>query len=524
MHRCQYVTMLVGHRVARGAAACALIAGLTVVALPPVARAEGGAGPAPVATDVALPTLDVATSTAAISDAVDPVGAVSDVLSDVLEESVDEDVDAAAESEGADTETGSAEPSVETPVAAPSSTDTTSLETDTTTDTASGSAATPTAASSSGAVAVQISPTNVNVSIRVESPGDNGPVTQLNVAAATAVGAAIQAPAVQAPAAVPARISSPRSGTAGAAVSPAVAPAISPSTETRKDAGTWTWAWDCLSVPTFAAISPAISTVGTTPTNWTWNWNCPENSMQYHGATASQYQPINVNVGIRLSSPGNDGPVIQANVAVAVSAGSGSGQESAPFPPSSPPPVSPPPTAEAVQALSATGASIAPGLAGLGAPLVSIGDPLEDQLLTPFAITPGFGPVPGSGTPLPLVQVDRRTKPVVAGELSWWERGAMLRPTADPTAMSGAASPTHSRDARPAPRARLPAEVPRERVSAPAGATASAAPGGGSSGGGLPIFLALPFVAAVFDLARRAALGRVAWPSGHRARIPDTPG
>jgi hypothetical protein len=47
---------------------------------------------------------------------------------------------------------------------------------------------------------------------------------------------------------------------------------------------------------------------------------------------------------------------------------------------------------------------------------------------------------------------------------------------------------------------------------------------GGSSSGGLPLVLALPFLAAVLDMARRLALDRVATPSGHRSRVPDDPG
>jgi hypothetical protein len=79
--------------------------------------------------------------------------------------------------------------------------------------------------------------------------------------------------------------------------------------------------------------------------------------------------------------------------------------------------------------------------------------------------------------------------------------------------------------AKPAPRWRSPAPTTPAPAQAPPGASAAAAVGGGSSGGGgLPFFLALPFVAAMLDLARRAALDRVATPSGHRSRMPDDPG
>jgi hypothetical protein len=62
--------------------------------------------------------------------------------------------------------------------------------------------------------------------------------------------------------------------------------------------------------------------------NWNWNWNCGGNtngnanagsqsSSQYQPVT-SQYQPINVNISIRIASPGNDGPVVQTNLALAM--------------------------------------------------------------------------------------------------------------------------------------------------------------------------------------------------------------
>jgi hypothetical protein len=62
--------------------------------------------------------------------------------------------------------------------------------------------------------------------------------------------------------------------------------------------------------------------------NWNWNWNCGTNtngnasggsqsSSQYQPVT-SQYQPINVNISIRIASPGNDGPVTQTNLAIAM--------------------------------------------------------------------------------------------------------------------------------------------------------------------------------------------------------------
>ena len=60
---------------------------------------------------------------------------------------------------------------------------------DTTGDTASAAGSTsPSTATSRPAVAAQSAPSNLNVSVRIDSPGDNGAVTQVNIAAAAAIG------------------------------------------------------------------------------------------------------------------------------------------------------------------------------------------------------------------------------------------------------------------------------------------------------------------------------------------------
>jgi hypothetical protein len=506
-----------------------VIAGLTVVALPSVARAEGGAGPVPVVSDVALPDVDGATSTEAIAEALDPVEVASDVLEGALVDGADDTP--AVEADSAPTDAPATVEGDETPVAAPSDADTTTSVTapsdadtttsgaDTTADTASAS---PAASASSDAVAVQVSPTNVNVSIRVESPGDKGPVTQLNVAAATAVGAAVEATAKTAPAAAPTGGSSPPSGAAGAAVSPTNPTTISSAS---KDVDTWTWDWDCLSIPTFSTISPAISVGGTVPATWTWNWNCDDNSGQYHGATAAQYQPVNVNVAIRISSPGNDGPVTQTNIAVAVSAG----VALSPGPSS----VEPPAAGSAPQSL-----------ASVSAPDTALPSPVES--LAPAELisaageeSPLPGPTPSSAIPevlhgvlvrgvpfaaAPGLAAGRLAGPVLATRVHWLPGGTTLVPIDVSGAEAQGSSASGANRAKPESRWRRPAQKPLDYASAPSGASVAPASGGGSSGGGLPIFLALPFIVAVLDLARRVALDRVASPSEHRDRMPDTPG
>ena len=90
--------------------------------------------------------------------------------------------------------------------------------------------------------------------------------------------------------------------------------------------------------------------------------------------------------------------------------------------------------------------------------------------------------------------------------------------------MSNPGTSEATQRAKPVTRWRTRAPSSPLPETAPLGASAAPSAGGGSSSGGLPIFLALPFLVAVLDLARRVAIERIATPSGHRSRIPDTPG
>ena len=142
---------------------------------------------------------------------------------------------------------------------------------------------------------------NINVSVRIGSAGDNGPVTQVNVAAPTT--RPLSMGADDAPAAPPAEQSSlPAAG--GAAQD-------SPPTDSSD---TWYWNWDCLGAAPVPAISPGASRTSSFPSSWTWIWNCGDNDQQYQTETLSGYQQINTNIAIRLSSPGNDGGVTQVNL------------------------------------------------------------------------------------------------------------------------------------------------------------------------------------------------------------------
>lgn len=108
------------------------------------------------------------------------------------------------------------------------------------------------------------------------------------------------------------------------AAAPAPDPAVSPTAATVENAAAspnaapdtwiWNWTWNCdpQSAP------PAQSSADASASNWVWNWtwNCDRepitggDASQYQG-TATQYQPENVNVAIRVFSPGDNESVTQ---------------------------------------------------------------------------------------------------------------------------------------------------------------------------------------------------------------------
>ena len=164
----------------------------------------------------------------------------------------------------------------------------------------------------------QTAPTNVNVSVRVNSPGDNGSVEQVNNAASiteTAPQYQPDAPQYQEPipaADAPTAESAPQPASSGPASS--------------AEGWGWNWEWNCGdAIPEVAVPTDA----GMQNWTWNWNWNCEdpdsistntvgEKPPQYQPGV-TQYRPININISIRINSPGNDGPVKQTNnIAVVV--------------------------------------------------------------------------------------------------------------------------------------------------------------------------------------------------------------
>ena len=161
----------------------------------------------------------------------------------------------------------------------------------------------------------QAEPANVNVSVRVNSPGDDGSVEQANTAAA-APAPRYQPEPPQYQESIPAPDAPP----------PAPVAQLPASEQAVENSGwDWTWNWNCGDA---APVVPIPAELGVENWTWNWNWNCGadespsldndrEKPPQYQ-PVAAQYRPININVSIRINSPGNNGPVAQTNLAVAL--------------------------------------------------------------------------------------------------------------------------------------------------------------------------------------------------------------
>jgi hypothetical protein len=365
---------------------------------------------------------------------------------------------------------------------------------------------------------------NVNVSVRIDSPGDNGPVSQVNVAG----GAVAPLSTAGTPETTPV---TPPPGTTKQSSAPAPVPQPSSGAS-----DTWYWNWDCLGTAPISAISPTGSGTDSFPTSWTWIWNCGDKFSQYQPETPSGYPQINTNIAIRISSPGNDGSVTQVNVGAGITIPVAAPVHGAPFPPS---PVNLPPPLDT--ALGAVSAALDPVLAATPfvdtTDITAVHDPVEasDASAGPVSATPFAAPVAPIGEPttranplgpraggfrtfrIPLAPVVGFAPTTASAVDAAWRASS-------PASSDGSKTTARPPEATPRPRvSRVPAKAPVISVS---GVSASAAAGGtgGSSGSGLPLLLALPFVAALLDLARRVAIEHATWPSGHRRRVPERPG
>ena len=151
---------------------------------------------------------------------------------------------------------------------------------------------------------VQTAPTNVNISVRIDSPGDDGSVEQVNVAASTGGAAAAAAPPAET---VPQYQPDPPqyqqpipASAAPAADSAPQPPAAEPAQPV--EGWNWNWNWNCGDANPDIALPPEVGTQ-----NWTWNWDwdCGEPDpipTNTSGQNTPQDQPSVTQIGRSIST------------------------------------------------------------------------------------------------------------------------------------------------------------------------------------------------------------------------------
>ena len=366
--------------------------------------------------------------------------------------------------------------------------------------------------------AIQVQPVNVNVSVRVASPGDDGAVTQLN--------ASLAGPSADAP--VP-TATAPASGLAAHSEPLSVEAQPSSTAGSLNGQGeqavrvrpdSWTWNWNCRDSPTgIPALADSLSAA--LPANWNWNWDCGEGTRSGANTTAqlpnqyqvsaTQYQPVNINVSVRIASPGENGPVVQTNLAMTVATTVATASSST-VPSGRPPPAVPPVltvvTVEAaaapvaiVEALSALAANPLTLVLGGAVALERLEE--ADEALRVGLL--GWGPdeseqrvvreprrIPDRLATPPVTQ----TAPVTALSLSRLAASQRERADATNRAAPDAKQPPRAVLPPPAPLPSLPRRVPLATLT-----LGGAAPGTGGDNGFLFLLL-IPFALALAEAAR----------------------
>ncbi len=269
-----------------------------------------------------------------------------------------------------------------------------------------------------------------------------------------------------------------------APAAPAPLPAAAPAEQD------WNWDWTFSCGGSKPPTEPPAVPGGGLPKNWNWNWdwNCgpgsaaaqnsdKESGPQYQ-PTNTRYQPLNVNVTIRIASPGDNGPVTQTNVVFAVGAGPASATVQA-----------------AVPALGITPASSAPLEASApAAPAAATPAEVPEQARAAKKTAP---PAKNKFASDDHERAPFAAQPVVAEAPSWTARPVVSRRL----------QPAQAEAHRGRPQLRRPTRRPLPPRRAPAIPVGSggASPLGGSDGGGFHVALLLvPFAFALVDSARRS--------------------
>ncbi len=235
------------------------------------------------------------------------------------------------------------------------------------------------------------------------------PETQYHTPSADPAPVAADAAAAAAPAAQPETADAPVEADAapveGAA--PASDTAASDIGATNSDASalpsTWIWNWNWNCDPSAPSGQESVVANGT----WVWNWdfncaapNATADSGQYQSA-ATQYQPSNTNISIRIASPGDNGPVTQVIAAVAQATASAVNEVTQAVSqtggPTVPPPVATP--TPPVDPATTIATELASAVSGMVATVLPLSAPLLPSLTVPLP------PLTGGGLPLPAIGV-----------------------------------------------------------------------------------------------------------------------
>ena len=386
--------------------------------------------------------------------------------------------------------------------------------------------------------AIQLGPVNIQISIRIASPGDNGSVTQVN-AVVTA------APGSSAPPGPPDHADTVGSPAESRDIGRDITGnAIDGSSDDRtQDAncdphngccGVPSLAGGCCDVSLLVGVCLNTDAVELSPIDIARILeaifgNAPGNedvSAQYQG-DAVQNRPVNISVSIRISSPGNDGPVeqtnlvqVQASVSVEV--------------------------AQAVQPLAGpldptigvgttVDVAFADGVVAQQEPVDGDGESMSDvpapadiearttNILGPTPLDSPFPPSSGPVSPH-WVSISRLAWRVGRPPSLGWITPIVEPRTANTDDMVQAGR-TETAQRRP-PRDTAP-PAPPLRTWAPvvlSVAPASASSSGGGNGGGLAVALSLPFVLALLYSSSRRLRTSVSVSSAHITRRPERPG
>jgi epidermal growth factor receptor substrate 15 len=175
--------------------------------------------------------------------------------------------------------------------------------------------------------ATQVDPSNQNISVRVLSPGNDGAVSQSNEASSSATAAntasttqnANQALGTGCGCVMSGSLDDVLAGAMQAAGTDATTPATAAPTTAAPAAAPTTQSNDASSAGTADNAAPTSQTASQSGTGTGGVQSSQQNATTDQNATAAssatQVQPSNSNISVRVLSPGNDGAVTQSNEA-----------------------------------------------------------------------------------------------------------------------------------------------------------------------------------------------------------------